>query len=128
MEARRNRLNPNQISFNIAQLATLEQARETARKLSAGPIVVGDGVRPETADQETSGIYRPSWISVAWSPEPYYKDEKTGHEYFYLHCRFNNRAEGMNVGLIMDMFKRYPNSPLYVLRTLAAEANLLASS
>jgi hypothetical protein len=43
--------------FNIAQLASWEQARECAAKLSVGPIVVGGGVMPETADPSTSGIY-----------------------------------------------------------------------
>ena len=33
----------------------------------------------------------------------------------------------MNVGLIMDKFKRYPSSPLYVLSTLAAEADRMAA-
>ena len=117
----------NQVAFNIAQLATWEQAREYANKLSAGPIVVGGGVKPETSQTATSGIYLPEWLpGPAGFPEPYYTDEKTGKTYQYLHFRFRNGAEGMNVGLIMDKFSRYPNSPLYVLSALAAEADSIA--
>ena len=32
----------------------------------------------------------------------------------------------MNVGLIMDKFRRYPSSPLYVMSVLAAEADSMA--
>ena len=38
-----------------------------------------------------------------------------------------NGASGMNVGLIMDMFKRYPAAPTYVLTTLAQQASYLSS-
>jgi hypothetical protein len=114
--------------YNLAQLATLDQARECARKLSSGPIVVGAGVKPETNDRLTSGIYRPLWEQQPFSQEPYWKNPETGAEYFFLHFRFLNGAEGMNAGLIMDKFKRYPNSPMYVLGALAAEANLLAAN
>lgn len=118
-----------QSAFNIAQLATWEQARETASKLSAGPIVVGDGVKPETSNSNTSGIYTPEWLpGPAGFPEPHYFDEKSGKKYYFLHFRFRNGAEGMNVGLIMDKFRRYPNSPVYVTSVLAAEANSMATS
>ena len=110
--------------FNIAQLATWDQAREFATKLGAGPIVVGDGVKPETSNPNTSGIYIPIWLpGPAAFPEPHFFDEVTGKKYYFLHYRFRNGAEGMNVGLIMDKFKRYPNSPAYVMMALAAEAN-----
>jgi hypothetical protein len=114
----------SQTQFNIAQLATWEQAREMATKLGAGPIVVGGGVKPETANAATSGIYRPDWLPGPGAfPEPHFFDQQTGLKYYFLHYRFKNGVEGMNVGLIMDKFKRYPFSPLYVLSVLAAEAD-----
>ena len=117
-----------QSGFNIAQLATWEQARECAAKLSAGPIAVGGGVLPETSNAATSGIYIPEWLpGPAAFPEPHFFDEVTGKKYYFLHFRFRNGAEGMNVGLILDKFKRYPNSPYYVMSVLAAEASSLAA-
>ena len=117
----------NQVLFNTAQLATWEQARDFAHKLSAGPIVVGDGVKSETNNPNTSGIYRPNWLGGPTGfAEPNYTDPLTGTKYFFLHFRFHNGAEGMNVGLIMDKFRRYPNSPMYVMGALAAEANSMA--
>ncbi len=119
----------NQTPFNIAQLATWDQARECAAKLGAGPFVVGGGVKPETPNPATSGIYTPDWLGgPAAFPEPHYFDPQTGLKYYYLHFRFRNGAEGMNVGLIMDRFRRYPNSPVYVLSQLVAEANSMAVS
>ena len=113
--------------FNIAQLASWEQAREYAAKLSVGPIVVGGGVMPETADPTTSGIYTELWLGGPGNfPEAHYYDERTGTHYYPFHFRFRNGAAGMNVGLIIDKFKRFPNSPLYVFGTLAAEANAMA--
>ena len=113
--------------FNTNQLATWDQARDCANKLSAGPIVVGSGVKPETNDSHTSGIYRPDWIGGPGGfAEPNHTDPVTGEKYFYLHYRFRNGAEGMNVGLIMDKFRRYPNSPMYVMGALAAEAASMA--
>jgi len=113
--------------FNTNQLATWDQARDYANKLSAGPIVVGAGVKPETGDPKTSGIYLPDWVGGPGGfAEPNYTDPLTGAKYFYLHYRFHNGAQDMNVGLIMDKFRRYPNSPAYVMRALAEEAASIA--
>lgn len=113
--------------FNTNQLATWDQAREYAVKLGAGPIVVGNGVKPETGDSKTSGIYRPEWVGGPGGfAEPNHTDPVTGAKYFYLHYRFHNGAEGMNVGLIMDLFRRYPMSPAYVMSRLATEAASMA--
>src|SRR5206468_1117562 len=102
--------NTNTVLFNTNQLATWEQAREYANKLTAGPIVVGNGVKPETGSPGTSGIYLPEWIGGPGGfAEPNYTDPQTGTKYFFLHYRFRNGAEGMNVGLIIDKFRRYPN-------------------
>jgi len=113
--------------FNKNQLATWEQAREYADRLSKPPIVVGGGVKAETQDPKSSGIYRPEWVGGPGGfAEPNYTDPVTKVGYFFLHYRFKNGAEGMNVGLIMDKFKRYPNSPMYVLGSLAEEARMIA--
>jgi hypothetical protein len=118
----------NDTLFNIAQLATWDQARECAAKLSAGPLVVGGGVKPETANRATSGIYIPEWEGGPASfPEPHFFDPVTGLKYYFIHFRFNNGGEGMNAGLVMDRFRRYPNSPYYVLSQLVAEANSIAT-
>ena len=117
----------NHVLFNTNQLATWEQARECANKLSGGPIVVGAGVKPETSNPATSGIYLPEWVGGPGGfAEPNYTDPQTGVTYLFLHFRFRNGAEGMNVGLILDKFRRYPNSPMYVMGALAAEANSMA--
>jgi hypothetical protein len=118
----------NQVLFNTAQLATWDQARQYAKILSSGPIVVGGGVHVENHDSNVSGIYIPAWESGPGGfAEPNYIDPQTGVKYLFLHYRFVNGAVGMNVGLIMDKFKRYPNSPLYVLSALAQEAASLAT-
>jgi hypothetical protein len=118
----------NQVPFNTAQLATWDQARQYAKTLSSGPIVVGGGVHVENHDPKVSGIYIPSWDGGPGGfAEPFYVDPKTGVKSLFLHYRFNNGASGMNVGLIMDKFKRYPNSPVYVLGALAQEAASLAT-
>lgn len=119
----------NQVPFNMAQLATWEDARHYANILSAGPIVVGEGVSPETSDPDKSGIYIPFWVGGPGGfAEPNYIDPATGKKYFFLHFRFRNRAEGMNVGLIIDKFSRYPMSPAYVMTALAAEAQSMIQS
>lgn len=112
--------------FNREQLATWEEARQYSKSLSAEPYVVGAGVKPEDPDPARSGIYEPAWLSGPGGfPKPHAID-KDGKEYYFLHYRFMNGADGMNVGLIRGMFKRYPNSPLFVKRQLAREAAMLA--
>jgi len=117
----------NTVLFNTNQLATWEQARNVALKLGAGPVIVGGGVKPETNDPASSGIYLPTWSAGPGGfQEPNYTDPVTGEKFYFLHYRFNNGAQGMNVGLIIDKFRRYPNSPMYVMSVLAAEADQMA--
>ncbi len=116
------------MSFNQTQLATWQQARDLAQQLSTGPVLVGNGVKPENQDMSVSGIYIPDWMGgPANFAEPNFTDENTGDQYFFLHFRFNNGAEGMNVGLIGDTLKRYANSPAYAMSILADEATDMAS-
>ncbi len=104
--------------FNINQLATYGQARELAAKLGT---FVGGGVLPETDDPKTSGIYRPEWIAgVDINQEP--RMRAYGRVYWSLHFRFKNGFQGMNVGLVREKFKSFPNSPQYVLDQLSQEA------
>jgi hypothetical protein len=112
-------------SFNVAQLATWEQARDLAARLSQGPLVVGNGVAAESQNPDTSGIYIPAWLTQTGFQAPHYVDAD-GNQFLYLHFRFNNGAEGMNVGLVREQFKRYPTSPMYVTKCLADEAASLA--
>lgn len=115
-------------NFNINQLVTWDEARSIAIKLRLGPIVVGGGVKAETSDPKTSGIYTPEWLpGPEGFPEPFYFDQETGLKYYWLHFRFKNGAEGMNVGLIKSKFKSFPNSETYVLGQLASEANMIAA-
>ncbi len=112
--------------FDKDQLATWEEARELAKVLSAAPDMVGGGVLPESPDPGKSGIYMLDWYAGgAGFAEPQFID-KDGKKYCQLLFRFSNGAEGMSVGLIREMFKRYPTSPVWVKRRLAAEANMLA--
>lgn len=111
--------------FNLSQLATWDQARELAAQLTGRGI--GRGVAPENADQEKSGIYTEPWLGGPGNfPEPFHLDESTGEKFYPLLLRFNNGAGGMNVGLIRDLFKRYPMSPGYVWGRIKAEVDSMA--
>lgn len=116
----------NTVSFNLAQLASWDQARELVKKLNEKGI--GSGVCPESVDPDTSGIYTELWLGGPGNfPEPHYVDS-SGVNYYPLHLRFNNGAAGVNVGLVLDKLKRFPNSPLYVFGNLAAEVNSMATN
>lgn len=108
--------------FNHSQLATWAQARNLAVRLAAHSLNPGGGVARETNDPETSGIYTQLWLNAGDEPAPYWKDPETGYEYFPLLYRFNNGGLGMNVGLILDKFERYPKSPDYVMHEIYMEA------
>lgn len=98
-----------------------------AIRLSTGPIIVGGGVLPRTNNRDTSGTYLPLWVGGPGGfPQPSWIDPATQERYWFLHYHFRNGAMGMNAGLCLDKFRRYPNSPLYVLSVLAEEAETLA--
>lgn len=113
--------------FNPAQLATFEQARELAAEMNSRG--VGGGVRPETGDMATSGIYTEPWLPGPQNfQEPGGVDPKTGKATHPILLRFNNGAAGINVGLVLDKFKRYPMSPWYVWDAITREVNSMVFS
>jgi hypothetical protein len=123
------------ITFNPNQLASYAEARSLREYLNSSPQFVGRNVLPgddekgletvSTPDPNFPwlppkvaqvGIYLPSWVAGPHGdPEPNQEDK------LFLHFRFANGFEGANVGLFLDKFRRYPNSPLYVLSALASE-------
>ncbi len=104
-------------AFNPVQLSTWDEAKEIA-KVFLIPVdgsLIGGGLATLTNNVNTSGIYLPSWFSGGVSPEPQIGNSK------WYHFRFKNGFYGVNVGLVRDLFSRYPNSPLYVLSQLKKE-------
>ena len=75
--------------MNPNQLATIEEAKAIALQLST----VGNGVKD---------IYIPQYDGPYTAPE-------VGNSKFY-HLRFNNGAEGFNVGLVRTLMKQCPTT------------------
>jgi hypothetical protein len=98
------------MAYNLQQLASRAQASDLASLLA--DYGIGGGVKE---------VYIPEFL-LSETPHA----ELDGVSYEWLHFRFNNGAEGINVGLILDMLKRQPNR-LYVLsiiqRDIAAQAS-----
>lgn len=118
--------------FNEDELATYEEARAVRALFNqygtGGGVLPGDDEKAAPPPdpnmwwlpQSTAapGIYQPSWVGGPGGfPIPNAPGGKR-----YLHLRFKNGGEGMNVGLIIDKFKRYPNAPIYVINTFNQEA------
>lgn len=123
------------MAFNPNQLASYAEARALRDYINSAPQFVGRNIL--SGDDATGsdsvvtpdpnfpwlppkvakvGIYLPNWTAGPHAdPEPN-QDEK-----LFLHFRFANGFEGANVGLFLDKFRRYPNSPMYVLGVLASE-------
>lgn len=103
-------------TFNPDQLSTWVGAKALAVQINQFPLFVQQGifVAPELNDPNTAGIYVPSWDG---GPDGF--PEPTGvagsDQTFWLHFRFTNKFEGINVGLVRSEFQRYPSSPLYVM-------------
>jgi hypothetical protein len=109
-------------TFNPAQLATWEQATQLAAQIDEFRQQTGQrlggGVLPVTKDQNTSGIYVPTWDGgPAGFPEP----SDLPAQSYWLHFRFANGAAGINVGLILDKLKRYGGNTMYVFTSLGAD-------
>lgn len=113
--------------FNQAQFSTFEDARALVAEMQAfGQNFghqIGEGVRPESTDNSKSGIYD---LSKDFLPgpagfEPPHSTNEKGEPTYWLHLRFQNGREGVNVGLVLDRLKRYPYSHGYVFASLAQE-------
>lgn len=124
--------NPN---FNIAQLASYNEARALRDYINNTQqfVAVGNLILP--GDDETAPAPMPNpnfpWLPPSvprvgiflpsWSPGPHSDPEPNdGQGRLWLSFRMEN-GRVFNVGLWIDKFKRYPDSPDYVLRALAAE-------
>lgn len=98
--------------FNPDQLATMAQAENFAGIINASQpfIQAGISILPQNDDPSKSGIYLPPW-----DPGPGGFPEPSGPGGLqWLHYRFSNGFNGVNVGLVIAEFNRYPSAPLYV--------------
>jgi Sulfotransferase domain len=105
-------------NFNPDELATWKKAKHIRNRINGNPLFQQAKISiPEvTADATTSGIYVPTWAGgPAGFPEPAEDGE------FWLHFRFSNSFSGMNVGLVVAEFEKYPASPLYVMGWILAQ-------
>ena len=82
--------------MNPNQFATLTEAKAIAKLVGT----VGGGVKPYSDDNTVSGIYTPDYFGPYGTPS-------IGDSMFY-HFRFNNGAEGFNVGLIRLYMQVFP--------------------
>lgn len=82
--------------MNPNQLATIEEAKAIALQLS-------------TAGRGVKDIYIPQYDGPYTAPE-------VGNSKFY-HLRFNNGAEGFNVGLVRTLMKQCPTTWLNMVIT-----------
>ena len=107
-------------TFNLVQLATWAEARALAKEIEdfreITGVILGGGVRQETTDPNTSGIYVPTW---AGGPGGFPEPNDTLNARFWLHFRFANGKSGLNVGLIIDKLARYGGNQMYVFGSLA---------
>jgi hypothetical protein len=109
--------------FNPAQLATWAEATVLARTINTSAPFKAAGISILPQNPPRSGIYIPSWVGGPGGfPIPHIGDAT------FLHFRFSNGFEGMNVGLVREKFKSFPLSPLYVLGQLLLEVQSGARS
>jgi hypothetical protein len=90
--------------MNNNQLATLDEAKTIAQEIGT----IGGGVKAVTDDPTTSGIYIPSW--------GYYAVPSDGDSKFYF-FRFENGADGFNVGLVRQTMQVFPSRWLLMIST-----------
>ena len=98
------------VAFNPDQLATWNQAEKYAKRINNSAPFRQAGIT-------VAEIYLPSWISgPGGSPEPSGPDNLK-----WLHYKFSNGMDGVNVGLVVTEFQLYPAAPLYVFNWLLAQ-------
>jgi|SRR6185369_12172165 len=122
--------------FNPNQLASYDEARalrdyiNSTQQFVNNNILLGDdqdSPAPQTNPNfpwlppitPRVGIYLPLWAAG-----PHADPEPNAGNMLFLHFRMTNGKEGLNVGLWVDKFRRYPDNPSYVLAQLAADAQL----
>jgi hypothetical protein len=115
------------VAFNPAELATFDEAIGLRKLINYSPVFYTQGLQIMPywggVANDRSGIYLPVWVGGPGGfPEP-----NSGKALFY-HFRFSNFFEGMNVGLVRELFRAYPTSPLYVLNQLLIEVQQGAKS
>ena len=123
--------------YNSQQLASYAQARSLVaainrtliqfgagdpRPMGGGVVAGDDEITDVNAPVIPTGIYIPGWSNVPGAGPENTATGQDGTKYFTLCLRFVNGHVGMNVGLILDKFSRYPMSPSYVIGQIAAEA------
>ena len=102
-------------AFNPDQLATWAQATQIAKIINASAPFQAAGISILKQNPPNSGIYIPAWGSTG-GPIP-----SGPGGLVWLHFRFSNGMSGVNVGLVIAEFKRYPSAPLYVENWLLAQ-------
>jgi len=102
-------------AFNPDQLATWAQATQYAKLINASAPFQAAGISIPKQDPPNSGIYIPAWGNTGGA-------EPSGPGgLVWLHYRFSNGMSGVNVGLVIAEFARYPAAPLYVEQWLLAQ-------
>jgi hypothetical protein len=107
---------PAATEYNARDLATYAQARELVTYLNktiptaVASVLPGDDSQSPGKLSAPTGIYLPIWFG---SVEPAAIDP-AGDEYFYLELHWQSGAYGVNVGLVINEFSKYPASPGYV--------------
>lgn len=121
-------------SFNNAQLATYDEARQLASLFNA--LAIGGGVRPGDDENGVTevinpampwlpsvhtfpGVYVPVWLAGPSGFQVPFADGPPKR--YFLHFRLMNGLEGVNVGLVRERFLSYPTAPGYVVGQLKQE-------
>lgn len=109
----------------FSQWVTYDQARQFAQFWNADVlgIVMLPGDDEHAPDDQQFGIYRPE------SVETYFPTSKTGPDgvkYYFLHARFLVQKDktvhaGLNIGLMINQFYRYPYSSALVINDLVQQ-------
>ena len=121
-------------ALNVRQLSSYAEGRALAAAINNRPRPMGGGVAPgddefrpheDGTEDRTAGIYIPAWLVGPAAFRQGQAVDPNGVKYYSLHLRFRNGRSGMNVGLILEKFARYPLSQEYALGEIAKEAEQL---
>ena len=104
----------NQVLFNTNQLATWDGARTMRAGSAPGPSWSALASNPKPAIRPPAGSTSQLVRRAGRIPGAQLHRSPDRREIFLPPLPLSQWAQGMNVGLIMDKFRRYPNSPAYV--------------